>query len=139
MTRHHGEDPERLARTLSPAEQVDGLALFAAAAADAQAPLWFLNPTTPIEREFVGFHQQNPHIYAELERRALALHAKGLQRVGLKMIWEAMRYAAIEAHGAGAWKLNNSLTALYARLLVARRPELEKVVELRQRREEGAA
>lgn len=139
MTRHRGEDPERLERVPSPAEQLDGLGLFAAAAADAAAPLWFLNPTTPIEREFVAFHQENPHIYAELERRALALLARGLPRIGLKMIWESMRYAAIEAHGADAWKLNNNFTALYARLLRARRPELASRMELRERREEGAA
>lgn len=102
-------------------------------------PQWLLWPTTKLERRFAEFHRANPHILAELERRALALVGVGAPRVGVKAIWEAMRYDALVRTDSRDWKLNNSYTALYARLLIHRRPELADVIETRQRREEEEA
>lgn len=101
------------------------------AAAD---PPWLQWPTTKLERRFAEFHKRNPHIYVELERRALALVGKGAHRIGVKALWEVLRYDAAVRSDDRPWRLNNSYTALYARLLIARRPELAEVIETRERR-----
>ena len=101
-------------------------------------PEWLVCPATRIEKQFALFHRTNPHVYRELERRALALVAKRVPHFGVSLLYEAMRYSELETTGE-ARKLNNSHRALYARLLIYRRPELSAHIELRERTERGAA
>ena len=86
---------------------------------------------------FERFHAENPHIYTELERLAFKLKVKGVQRWGIKALWEVLRYElAINSNApVGTFKLNNNYTAHYARLLMERNPEdLADFFELRERR-----
>lgn len=87
-----------------------------------------------IEERFQQFHQENPHIYVELQRRAqLLLDASG--RIGIKAIFESMRFdSAVQTLSDDGYKLPNDFTSRYARLLVAEHPEYEDVIELRQLR-----
>ena len=98
------------------------------------SPAWLERPTTGLEARFKRFHDANPHIYEELEERAFALLRAGAGRIGVKALWEAMRYDAAVRTDSRDWKLNNSYTALYARLLLHRHPELSDVIETRRRR-----
>lgn len=134
--RPRDDDPERLPRRTNPAAQLAGLGLFAPV--DDRRPLWLRNPQTAIEQDFAAFHRLNPAVYAELEARALRLHARGVRRIGIAMLFEVLRYSQLETTGE-EFKLNNSHRALYSRLLVHHHPELRDVIELRERREEGAA
>ena len=102
------------------------------AAAD---PSWLVWPRSRLERRFAAFHAANPHVWAEVERRALALHRAGARRVGIALIFEAMRYDRLVTTTGEPWKMNNSYRALYARLLIARHPELAEVIEVRRRKE----
>lgn len=102
------------------------------AAAD---PHWLVWPQTRIERRFAEFHRQNPHVYAEFERRAMELYRAGARRIGVKAIAERIRWDVHVRVLTEDYKINNSLVALYARLLVHRRPELTEVIELRRRKE----
>ena len=89
-----------------------------------------------LEQRFREFCDRNPHILHELERRALRLHAVGAPRIGVKAIYEAMRYdAAVRTDSTP--KLDNSFTALFARQLIAYHPELSSVIETRTRRGEA--
>lgn len=79
-----------------------------------------------IHREaFQRFHAENPAVYAQLERLAFRLKNKGVQRWGIKALWEVLRYELAIATNADVsdYKLNNNHTAYYARLLMERNPE----------------
>ena len=101
-------------------------------------PPWLVDPQTDIERKFADFHAKNPHILAELERRAIRLLQVGARRIGVKAIWESLRYDALIRTDTREWKLNNSYTASYARLLIDRNPQLADVIETRRRHESAA-
>jgi hypothetical protein len=86
-----------------------------------------------IEERFRLFDQANPHVYQVLEQLALALAARGRQRIGVKMLWETLRYRyAMQTNGEDEYKLNNDYTGRYARKLVAQHPELDSLIERRQ-------
>lgn len=55
------------------------------------------------ERRFWTWYRLNPEVYQELERRALALHAKHpTLRFGVALLWEPMRYQALMTTGIGS-------------------------------------
>jgi len=85
----------------------------------------------PLLERFKLFHETNPHVYTELERRAWALVGAGVGRIGIAMMFESMRYDyAIQTQG-DPYKLNNSFRAFYARLLRDEGPELRSLIEVR--------
>lgn len=112
-----------------------------------QPPLLVLPPLPPvnpipddgsIEDRFARFHAANPHIYAALRDMARSLVAAGETRIGVKMLWEVLRYSyKIGAVSLGndpePYQLNNSYTSRYARLL-NQEPGLVGVIELRRLR-----
>ena len=88
------------------------------------------------EREFWEFHETNPHIADKLEELALQLRRAGIHRWGIKALWEVCRYELMLRTNASSrsFKLNNNYTSCYARLLMARNPELEGFFETREHR-----
>jgi hypothetical protein len=111
----------------------DELDLFASADPD-----WLKCPVSRIEKAFAAFHRVNPAVYRWLERKALALQAKGVRHFGIATLYEALRCEEMETRG-DSFKLNNSYRALYSRLLIYRHPSLERCIELRERKEGVAA
>ncbi len=93
-----------------------------------------------LERSFWEFHSQNPHVYQHLRQLALQLRNSGIQRWGIKALWEVCRYELVLRTSASAreFKLNNNYTAYYARLLMERNPELSDFFETRERRGDHA-
>ena len=104
-------------------------------------PDWLTHPKSVIEWAFKLFHERNREVYVRLEFAALKWADSGAKRVGVKRLVENLRYSSIELDRKfwQEFKLNDHNTALYARLLVHRHPRLEKVIELRRRRETGAS
>ena len=88
------------------------------------------------EAAFRAFHDANPHVYERLKRLAFKLKARGVERYGIKALYEVLRYEEHVATTApvGEYALNNNLTAYYARELMAREPDLEGFFEVRERR-----
>lgn len=85
-----------------------------------------------IEERFTCFHDANPQVYAILRQLALDLAQRGHDRIGVKMLWETLRYRyAIATTDASAYKLDNNYTSRYARLLAAE-PPLAGRIELRR-------
>lgn len=106
----------------------------------APVPDWLAHPGSPLERRFRDFHEAHPDVYRELEARCFALLRAGRTRIGLKAVYEALRFdRLVRTDGPEPWKLNNSYTALYARLLLSEHPKLAGVIETRQRRRGAAA
>lgn len=88
-----------------------------------------------IEQRFRGFHQQNPRVYDALRKLAVDLVQMGHERVGMKMLFEVVRWQhAMRTTKDGGFKLNNDFTALYARLLMDREPALAGRFETREMR-----
>jgi len=88
-----------------------------------------------IEERFQNFDSANPHIYQLIERMAIDLAIRGHRRIGIKMIWETLRYRyAVQSTGDGddAYHLNNIYTSRYARKLTQQHPDLAARIELRE-------
>ncbi len=85
-----------------------------------------------IEERALAFHEANPKVYAELRRLALTLYYRGHQHFGCKMLIEQMRWQWAErTSDMSGFKLNNTYTATYARLLMHNEPELSGVFATR--------
>lgn len=91
-----------------------------------------------IEARFAAYHAKHPEVFAELERRALELLAAGASRIGVKgLVEDIRRLHARRADPGSVAAYDNTLTASYARLLIARHPVLADVIETRTRRGEA--
>jgi len=92
------------------------------------------DPNLSLAERFSAFHEANPHVYSGLRDLALQLKRRGRERYGLKGLFEILRWRhALETTDAD-FKLNNSYTSLYARLLMANEPELDGFFEVRERK-----
>ncbi|MCX2969435.1 MULTISPECIES: hypothetical protein [Streptomyces] len=83
-----------------------------------------------ISEQFHAFDAQHPWAYRALEQLATQRLAGGAKRVGMKALFEALRWR----HPHGVKGLNNNYTALYARRLLAEHPDWVSVIEVRRRR-----
>jgi hypothetical protein len=83
-----------------------------------------------ISEQFRAFDAEHPWIYRALERLVEKRLAAGAERVGMKALFEALRWS----RPAGVKGLNNNYTALYARRLLAAHPQWASVIEVRRRR-----
>lgn len=89
-----------------------------------------------LESRFREFHANNPHVYAELVKLARRARGRGVERIGIKMLWEVLRWQLqIETYhpGGDSFRLNNNFHSIYARLLMDENPELRGLFETRSR------
>lgn len=100
-------------------------------------PLWLTEPATKIERAFAAFHRANPRVYEQLASRAISAYARAEKRVSVADMIEDLRHESF--YPFVDYKLNNNFRSLYARLLIHHHPSLAQVIEVRRRRERGAA
>lgn len=86
--------------------------------------------------DFQTFHQNHPEVYAELVRLAREARSAGYTHFGIRTLWERMRWTfQIERHPAdGEFKLNDHLTASYARRIMSSEPDLAGLFEIRESR-----
>ena len=85
-----------------------------------------------LEEQFAAFHSANPHVYQALRRLAVQMVRRGHRRIGIKMLFEVLRWQyAMQTIDDSDFKLNNSYTSFYARLLMEREPELAGYFETR--------
>jgi len=79
-----------------------------------------------IDAQFEEFHRNNPEVYEELVRLARQMKARGHKRIGIKMLWEVLRWErAMKTTDQTEWKLNNNYTSRYARLIMENEPDLK--------------
>lgn len=81
---------------------------------------------------FEKFHAENPIVYDTLER--LVRHwvfSHGLQKLGIRMLWENARWEIIEATKNVDYKLNDHFTSYYVRLLMINNEDWVKLFEIR--------
>lgn len=87
---------------------------------------------TTWERRAIAFDVANPHICFELVKLARQAKRAGLSRIGIKALFEQVRWNhAIKTKGEKL-KLNNGFTSWYARAIERRYPELRGMFEKRR-------
>lgn len=86
-----------------------------------------------IQQRFLEFHHSNPHVFAAFVEAARALRRQGREHYGAKAIYEYMRYHMALPTAGEEWRLNNSYTSRYARLLLESYPgEFDQFLEVRR-------
>jgi hypothetical protein len=96
-----------------------------------QMGLW--SGADDLDRAFWRFHRQNPHIYRLLVRYAKQAKAAGRSRLGIKEIFERVRwYVLVETRDPAGFKLNNNYHSRYARLIMLNEPGLAGLFETRK-------
>lgn len=92
-------------------------------------------PKPTLDEIFAQFHRDNPEIYATLVRLARAAKAKGRTRLGMKMLWEVMRWELLmdrpEDKSQREYALNNNYHSRYARMIMANEIDLAGIFETR--------
>jgi hypothetical protein len=91
-------------------------------------------PRPSADRKFEQFHAENPHVLDELVRLAREAITSGRSRLGIKAIWEVCRWNLNLSTTGRPFKLDNSMTAAYARMIMEQHPDLRGVFETRCRR-----
>jgi hypothetical protein len=66
---------------------------------------------------FRKFHQENPDVFWLFQKFAEQALKAGCSEFGAKAIWERMRWHSLVETRGDNYKLNNSYTTYYARLL----------------------
>lgn len=84
-----------------------------------------------VARRFARFHEQNPHVYDTLLELAWRGKRAGARRLGAKQLYEVCRYELMIQTNGKPYKLGNSYTAIYARLLMQQEPQLDGIFVIR--------
>lgn len=90
-------------------------------------------PELSLIERFQVFHAANPHVADALESLA-AQWLRHHDRVGIKALFERLRWESGIQTAGDAYRLNNNYTAFYARLLIERRPEWAHCIAVRAQR-----
>jgi hypothetical protein len=85
-----------------------------------------------ISERFENFHRDNPHVYRTLVRLAREwVNSTGARKLGIKSLYEVARWRLAIETSDPEYRLNNSFTAYYARLLMAENRDLDGLFDLR--------
>lgn len=85
-----------------------------------------------IQEKFEKFHSDNPHVYKVLKRLALEAKQAGKNKIGVDLLVQVARWELIMGTNTNdRFKISNSYTSRYARLLMEQEEELEGLFELR--------
>lgn len=91
------------------------------------------SPEHTIQQRWDAWSAANPWVIAELERLVSRWLAAGHERVGIKQMWEVIRYEYGATTG-DTFRANNSFTSRAARDLIALHPEWAEFIETRELR-----
>jgi len=91
-----------------------------------------LREPSVLEKQFIAFHRENPHVYDKLVELAFMLKERRHKKIGIAMLFEQLRWLhALETSDMSGFKLNNNYRAFYARMIMGRNPALEGFFEIR--------
>ena len=96
---------------------------------------FFAERDLTIQERFERFDRDNPHVYPHLVRLAREAHEAGAKRLGIRNLWEVMRWQIfMQTRDPSGLKLNDHYHSRYVRKLIAEYPEFEAVFETRRLR-----
>jgi len=84
------------------------------------------------KKAFWDYHAQNPIIYEKLKIYAKQLKDSGRNRFGIRAIFERIRWDMYIEYKNDDFKLNNTFSPFYARLLIFDHPEFDGFFETRE-------
>ena len=87
-----------------------------------------------IPEQYEQHRREHPEFYDLIVKLARDIKARGYDHYGIKALFEVARYHYQIERGEGEWKINNNLTAYYAREIMAREPDLRGFFETRELR-----
>jgi len=86
-----------------------------------------------LRQAFIAFHNENPHVYAELFHLAMELKELGHKHYGISGLFEVLRWkSALKTIDPEGYKLNNNHRAYYARMIMENHPQLKGFFRTRQ-------
>jgi hypothetical protein len=89
----------------------------------------------PLQDRFERFATANPQIYRELVKLARKTKAAGFSRYSIDSLFHVLRFQNdLRTKSDDGFKLNNSLTSRYSRLIMEREPDLADFFETRNLR-----
>jgi hypothetical protein len=91
-----------------------------------------VEPPPSIEDQFQAFHKRHPEVYRLLVTFARQAKVRS-KRVGIRLLWERLRWEFYIERDE-EFKLNNNMTALYARRIMEHEHDLAGFFETRERR-----
>ena len=83
-------------------------------------------------RKFKEYNTARPEIYAHFKQYAFAMKKTGRKRYSAKCIMERIRWDFDMKYKSTEFKISNSFTSLYVRLLILREPEFRKFFQLKK-------
>lgn len=91
-------------------------------------------PPSSIEEAFLQFHAANGWVYEALVKMARDLIAQGRTRIGIKMLFEVLRwhYYRSTTDASSDFKINNNYAPHYARLIMSNEPALDGIFGTRK-------
>lgn len=96
-----------------------------------QGSLW----SHTIDEDFRAFHEANPHVYHTLLRLTREAYDRGVERIGVRMLWEVMRWEmTLSTQSRDEFKLNDHYTSRYVRMLMREHPEFAHLFKTRMLR-----
>jgi hypothetical protein len=99
---------------------------------EAQLTLW--TPAGKYEAQYLEHRRAHPQVFDELVAAAREARARGWKKLGIRAIWERMRWRrGPKPLDSAGFHMNDHLTAYYAREIVASCPDLVEMFELRTR------
>lgn len=85
-----------------------------------------------IAERFEIFHRENPHVYRTLVRLAREwVNSTGSRKLGIKSLYEVARWRLAIETSDPEYRLNNSYTAYFSRLIMRQEPDLDGLFNLR--------
>ena len=89
-----------------------------------------------LEIQFWEFHRKNPIVYKYLVQFAFQWRMRrgNKAQLGMKALFERVRWQVSMGKTTGDFKLNNNHTAFYARLLMRNNPKLQDMFKVRRQR-----
>ena len=85
-----------------------------------------------LQTDFDAFHRANPGIYRELVKLARKGIEAGATKLGIKQLFEVLRWDKMIRTNSDIFKLNNNMTAAYARKIMAENPDLAGIFNTRR-------
>lgn len=84
-----------------------------------------------IDFQFKKFHERNPEVYREIVKLARTAKRRGIEKLGIGMIFEVLRWRKLLDTTADRFKLSNNFRSRYARLVMEQEPDLQHIFDIR--------
>lgn len=97
------------------------------------------NNVKDLDSKFQEFHKNNPHVYDILVRLARQAKKTGKIKMSVVLLVQVARWELMfTTKSDDGYKINNSFTSRYARLIMENEEDLDGFFEIRQLAREGA-